>query len=1473
MTPTPPATPARPGSAGPHVPASPEAALALADAALVGGPLPSWREWPAEVLVPPVRVALLRAELVRDPAALLREDREELLYQAVRGTDARAGAHPAALVAALAGTGDAVLEGEALRLARDGLRAGVLGSALVREVLTGLLESAADTVVTGALAGLAEPWASVEPLPAARLTGLLGRATADAALTTAAAHGHGALLRDTAADPELPPRVRRRALALYGGTATRDDVPGILALAGQDPLLLGGPAVDCLRAMHRRGHFVTDTDVPAVLALALADHRIPARTVATVLFTGRREVLRLLAGTAPDDPGWPRRLDLLVALDAQGVAGLPVAAEIARVLPLASAPGPFLRALRDLSAPETEDAVLAALPHAPADALDALEAVGGDRTVHVLAEALGLHAVTPAEPTAPRAGEPVGPAEPTAPRAGEPVGPAEPTAPRTGEPVGLPAPHPGPAPAVPGPACVEGALRGLRHRALELVWLLARDPELRRRLLAGVDAGELPARVVADLGGPDERELALLAARLDPEQPVAALCRLAAYGSPGTLPVLADLLLRIAHDLAAAWEPGGTGTVPDAEPVVPQEVLDALSGLGRRLYARGRIRPVCLLKAPDAEAAGQALAAELALDLLDRPDLTAGEQRILLRVLLDLPHAPHRRIRSRLHRFLRHPDRHVRKHVVALLARDTTGDGVEAVSATLIALTGQDRDPQTVRQTLAALGDAGARWSSDTIARCLGHPVMNVRKTAARALATAGTAQAVPHLLHRLGHDDNPGLRALLLDALRALLGDTLPATITATAARQTDRSVRARLLAALSEGPGPDQDEADLRRLTEHGWDPDTALRLLARHAGAGGPGAERRVVRLRALRPYLADWLELAATSAPARRAVLAVLTTGVCPGPWAPHERAAFTRHVTVLLDGLTEAEAEGRDALIEVLEAVAPHLRPPVSAQVTAAVRALPPRRPGRRSTLPLLRLTGAVVVRADLDRELTATALAPDPEAARVRLLRATFGVETRQGRPPWHAELASAVRDMEALTAYRRRPAAADSRELLAALTDLEADAPPDVRAALVDWMTDLQPLGAPPWTLAETARTARSGPAPRRIQVTDLDQPRSGAQRARLLAMLDSDVQESRTTAARTLLTWPEPDTRAAVLDAYLRGRVDIPDGSGLRAALGFALADATPEALLGDGRRADRVARIAAGLDGRRLEPLLPVLLRLWEHGPKTVRPDASAALRRVPADVLARHLEGRIATGATGLLDLLTGRPLLRTPALTRLDERHPGAGLVLVDGPLRGPEDADRQAAALHALRERAPLPDPRTSSATAPPTAEAMTALLRSAEPRRIRRALARLTEHPADLDGTDLEAALRELLTHRDTGVRLHAHRTSRALLDRDTHLRLTEILLDDAQPDVVRGAIRVLSRARRRSAVPALVALLDHGHVTVRRSAEAALLHAGQASVPALRRAASHARPDRRPAYEALLTRIRQQEQEEENGLGRSLT
>ncbi|WP_406492980.1 HEAT repeat domain-containing protein [Streptomyces sp. NBC_00846] len=1455
---------------------------------LRGRPRPPWRT--AGQLPAAVRTAWLRADVLHDPGVLRDEAPGELLYQAVRGAGITGTHRPARLVDELVSSGDPVLQAEALRLAREGLHAGLLAPALVREDLIGLLGAGRAPVVAAALGELAEPWAATDPLPPGLLAPFLSAdpvrehagqpdrepvrerpAVADAALRAAARHGHLDLLRRAVEDPGLPPGLRRRAMELLGDLADRDDIGELTAVAARDPLLFGGPAVTCLRGLHRRGHFPDGPDVPAVIGLALSDHSVPARDVATILFTARKEALRVLTDAPADDPCWPRRLTLLVALAGQGAGDLPIGDAVARVLPSAPAPGPFLDAIRELRHEDAEEAVIALLPSAPGAALDTLEAIGGDRTVLALRQGLGLTTD------------------------------------------GGTAPH----------------LRAVRDRALGLLWQLNRDPEQRRALLVRLDPVGLPPRIAAGLGGPDERELALLRSHLDPDEPVAALCRLAAHGNAGTLPVIADLLLRIVAEQAAARSPEavpGTGEhgEPAGEPAVPQEALDAVSALGRRLHARRAIRPVCLLGTADAQEAGHALVATLALDLLDRPGLCVDEQVVLLELLL---RAPWKGTRTRVHRLLRHRDRHVRKHVIALLARDVTGEDAQALSATLIALTAAP-DIQTVRQALLALGHARAHWASAAISACLDHPNMNIRKTAAEALVRAGTPAALPKLLFRLGHDSNPGLRDSLVEALHAVLGDACAATIVAAAEHSRDDGTRELLLeglhgtltarsvlalddqaspvaapllalvvsgrVALASGTVQDlaipmarhgitapaagepsaeagRADRDIEALVARGWDPEVALRVAERDEPLGPDRAEQ-------LRPMLADWLRLADSQPVLRNKALrnhkAVrnkvvrFVLSLCTEPRDGAELTALARSAPLLLDALADAQDGDRHDLIAVLEEVAPMLTATAKPAAVAAVRALRPAPAApSRSTLALLRRLGAVPVRADLDRALADARLGADPWQAGTAVLREAFAVPEMAaadalpaGTRAWRAALDEAVRTQGTLEEFRRRDGGAvPSRDRLSALIEAHPSAGPEVRAALIDWMTLLQPIDAPLWTIAETAHAPE--PPPRRVRVDDLDQPRSAALRERLLTMLGSAEADRRQAAALALARWPEPEARLPVLRAYLRGRVDLRVGAGLARALGAV--DETE--LRGDGILRDRVARAAAALDPWERGRLIPLLLEWWEHAPPAVARAVGDALCAHPADALAGALGERLDAGAWGFLDLLVGRPLLRTPALTRTGRRLRAEGrdeladrLLLVEGPLRGP-DAERQdAAALAALRDRDAAAPAGTRRR---PTRQELLELAGTGTAEQICRALTELAgahtgpEPDRDRQLIDL---LGELLTHPRSKVRLRAHRTSRVMLAPQTHLRHTELLLDDPRPDVVRMAIHTLCRAGWEPALPAVTGLLGHPHAVVRGTAAEALVELGAAAIPTLRKAAAHARPDRRTLYTDVLDRIR---------------
>ncbi|WP_255311768.1 HEAT repeat domain-containing protein [Streptomyces sp. PTY087I2] len=823
--------------------------------------------------------------------------------------------------------------------------------------------------------------------------------------------------------------------------------------------------------------------------------------------------------------------------------------------------------------------------------------------------------------------------------------------------------------------------------------------------------------------------------------------------------------------------------------------------------------------------------------------------------------------------------------------------------------------PAAVPHLLRALGRDDNPGLRTALTRALGAVVGDARTATILAAAEATGDERARRLLLRALDGEVTARAVLALDAGASPVVPALLALVADGGVRLAAGSVAdlAEPLARHGVAMPPDAPggataggDPDVTALLRTGWDPGLALRIARRSM----PPDAADVRELPSARTLLGHWLDLAAgTDEAGIRSRLVRCALRLCPGPWSADETAVLARYAGTVADAFGTAMGEGGAAgfggeLIDVLHAVAPHVSAGRRFPVVEALRALPPaglggspRPEAAASILSLLRRFGAVLVRADLDRALAAAHRGADPWRAAPAVLREAFGVPGEgvalDEPAEWHAELADAVRTPEALAEFRGRystsaaaagasriagtegpvrpPTSPRSRHLLHALVEAYPGATPQVRARLVDWMTRLQPLDAPEWTIAETwAASAAAGAPARPARAGDLDQPRSAAQRSRLLAMLDAESPERRTAAALALRDWPEPDVSRAVLRAYLRGRIDVlPDRAHLRGRDDILPAPTSPDPVHGGeltapGVLPERALRLVAQLPEDDLPPLVPLLVEWWEHGPPAVHAAARTALRRVPADALAHLLAPRIEAGERGLLDLLTGLRLLRTPTLTRAESllRTEGRaaladGLVLLDGPLRTPGTAPEDTAALASLRTPSRVP----AAPAEPPSLPELLDLARTGTPARVREILTRLVEEyapgPDARPDPELRALVEELLRHPRAGVRLHAHRASRALFDRDTHARLTVLLLSDPLPDVVRRAVRTLGRAAWEPALPELVRLLDHAKPVVRRAARDAVVGFGGAAVPALRRAEAHARPDRRSLYTDVLAEI----------------
>ncbi|NKZ07227.1 hypothetical protein [Actinomadura latina] len=200
-----------------------------------------------------------------------------------------------------------------------------------------------------------------------------------------------------------------------------------------------------------------------------------------------------------------------------------------------------------------------------------------------------------------------------------------------------------------------------------------------------------------------------------------------------------------------------------------------------------------------------------------------------------------------------------------------------------------------------------------------------------------------------------------------------------------------------------------------------------------------------------------------------------------------------------------------------------------------------------------------------------------------------------------------------------------------------------------------------------------------------------AGARGALLDRMLDDPARA--VIAARTLLGRPEPETRAAVLRAYLDGKADLP----VTDRLALALCSVEPSELDAEGDDVqERAARLIAHLAPASRAPFVPMLLEWWTGGPPSTREAAERALCGAHPTQVAGALTARLDAGAWGVLDLLRGARLRRTPALTRAWQRLRAEGredqierITLVEGPLREPGAAAEDAAALAALRDRIP----------------------------------------------------------------------------------------------------------------------------------------------------------------------------------------
>ena len=1348
----------------------------------LGAVLPDWRACrPAE----PVAVAWLSTAIEYDPQSVTREGSTERLLHALSSLTGAELTDAGAVLDALLPLADATpaLVVPAMRLLFEARTACTLSAETAQAVLLRWIAAGHATALhtSRAWPQLSIPLAVLEDA----LADPLRAADAVSALTR---QGNGLVLLEIAEG--VRPGPTAQALAAVGAFAPT--AASLIDLARRDPLQFAAPLRLALIDAHRRGIFVQPADLVPLLTLFVAHRGWPALDLVDLCHVARDALVERIAARPIDDPAWLRLLPVLAISPGRGAS-----AAIRAILGAPAPPTTVRAALGTVAVredTEAEGVVLARLAEYCPEALRALTRVGGAATAQTLEVALGL-SDAPAEPWI------------------------------------------------------------LAHQtpALVLLWQLtpARSTA-RAALLARINPGEIPPQIARDIAAERSeaaRRLALKSALF--VRPDQALIRLADLGEDGAFDTLYGLLRETVVGLIDGAVPGDSPldtahTV--GRPDLPASVRDALLKYGQRLAGRGRIRPVSLARGGEP---GAAMMVDIALDLALFGGLEPAMQRCLLDAIqpYDVPG-----VAARLEPLIRSRDPQVRAAAVRLFVARVQASQTHALIRLL-----RDEAPATLRPAIAAMAEFAVVWATPLVVARLGHSDLEVARAAADALVRLDPVEAAPAVVAQLAERDDPRLRSLLLKAYVA--ADLGPGPLV-DALVDADPTARVRLLQALDARMSP----AWLRRLVvaNHPAAPQLIEALQAGKVRLDGsierlddelvrhgrprirPGPVTILERLRRAGWSAADGR--AAIADPAvdlqslvrrfGREVVALLPH------LSPEDRDRVAAHLeglkadtarqglSILLDALSAAvEPAAAEGLMRLLMRIGSGLPSPLAGRAVDAVRGLTSTLAGgaadedagalRWQTLERL---GAIPTRADLAAALADTQFAPDPVQAAIEVLRWAFGARRIPAQPP--ADLLSA--DDGALAAARARETGGSARVgLIGELIAAWPHAQPERAQLLLDWLLELQPLGAPPWILSADRMRP---PAP-------VHEP-SMTRRAALLDGLNDDDPARRTDAAVQLLDWSDvPEAQLEVLLAWLDSAIDVPVDRR------WALADALHAR-----------PRLLTNLRGIELLDWLSVerqrhhadrLWGLWGSDDSDLSVRAGQMLRRLGPEFLLPRVAREISDARWGAADLLIDRPVVRSPLLEMVIDQLRAAGQ------LDRANTLERQASA-GPLSTPMPLPAPRIKRRVS--GHEALIETARGDDPRAARAALKQMVD--ADAPGTlDL---LVDLTRHPDPARRILALRAVRQLADQRTYLDAALPFLDDPRPDVRRSVIEALSEARHPKALPELIPLLRDKTPAIRDAAGAGVIRYGAAAIVPLEEAMRHARPDRRGLYLSLLKACR---------------
>ncbi|MFP2929627.1 HEAT repeat domain-containing protein [Pyxidicoccus sp. 3LG] len=444
----------------------------------------------------------------------------------------------------------------------------------------------------------------------------------------------------------------------------------------------------------------------------------------------------------------------------------------------------------------------------------------------------------------------------------------------------------------------------------------------------------------------------------------------------------------------------------EEDEAVQEAARTAIIGVGRNLHARGSARPRCLLSVGPGEDAGALVLTDVLLDQLEPPghnyypDVEPSDAQFA-RVLGQLVGRKHPALARRVRHFLRHESVQLQKLALECLV----GSGDPRVVAWLVPFAGAE-DIYRLRQALTGFGVFGVEWAVPLLVAGLEHPNMNIKKTAAEALGRVGHGWPAPVgvLLDWLRRHDNPGLRELLVRALRATCGRGYVATVLDALQKAATPREQALLAEALSGVLSPraivalaSRGEPVAHVLVDaaHGGGVvlgpdglDTLEALLRRHGlehlvpGTSEDFEQRQLLRALQLDADLA-WLDDVlssgdeATLEAAREDLTKLLSSAATAG--LTGQRAAILKRHLDMVRGLLDSPSPAlRRLSLSLLDALAGSLSGPEKLGALSDVRrALAASRLEPHEVFPVMRGLGAVL---SLEEARVASAL-PDARLA------------------------------------------------------------------------------------------------------------------------------------------------------------------------------------------------------------------------------------------------------------------------------------------------------------------------------------------------------------------------------------------------------------------------------------------------------------------------------------------------------------